>query len=256
MWLTLGMLAWAGGDGRPDAFRQLDEILPAPNDVRTVTGRPGSAYWQQQVDYDIEVSLDEKTAILTGSETITYTNNSPDTLDYLWVHLEPDLLKPTAQGALMAAAPNMNEMSYRGFANLLGRTTFDADLQLSRVEDADGNPLKTHPIDTTMRVDLTSRSLQASNSSSTSTGPIRLWTRHCTAHAPDSRRSTTADASLSWRSSIPAWQPTPTQAVGITIPSPVAASSPPSSVTTPSRSQCPTTTSSRRAVSWSTPRVC
>ena len=138
MWLTLGMLAWAGGDGRPDAFRQLDEILPAPNDVRTVTGRPGSAYWQQQVDYDIEVTIDEATAILTGSETITYTNNSPDTLDYLWVHLEPDLLKPTAQGALMATAPNMDDMSYRGFANLLGRTTFDANLQLSRVEDDRG----------------------------------------------------------------------------------------------------------------------
>jgi len=156
MWLTLGMMAWAGGDGRPDAFRQLDEVWPTPNNVRTVTGRPGSAYWQQRVDYDMQVTIDEPTATLTGSETITYHNNSPDTLDYLWVHLEPDLLKPTAQGALMAAAPDIEDMSYKGFANLLGRTTFDANLELSRVEDAEGNPLATHPIDTTMRVDLAS----------------------------------------------------------------------------------------------------
>ena len=143
MWLTLGMLAWAGGDGRPDAFRQLDEILPAPNDVRTVTGRPGSAYWQQQVDYDIKVSLDEATAILTGSETITYTNNSPDTLEICSSRARS--AQANRARRLMAAAPNMNEMSYRGFANLLGRTTFDADLQLSRVEDADGIPSRRTP---------------------------------------------------------------------------------------------------------------
>src|SRR4026207_1162192 len=65
-------------------FEQLGSILPTGNEYRNASGAPGPKYWQQRVDYDIKCDLDEKNLKLTGSETITYFNNSPDVLSYLW----------------------------------------------------------------------------------------------------------------------------------------------------------------------------
>ncbi len=78
-------VAWGQHD---DKFRQLEEVWPTPNSFRTASGAPGPDYWQQKVDYDIDVSLDEETHQVTGSEKILYHNNSPDTLTYLWVQLD------------------------------------------------------------------------------------------------------------------------------------------------------------------------
>jgi len=69
-------------------FEQLGSILPSPNEYRTASGAPGPKYWQQRVDYDIKCELDEKNKKLTGSETVTYFNNSPDVLSYLWLQLD------------------------------------------------------------------------------------------------------------------------------------------------------------------------
>lgn len=66
-----------------DKFRQLEEILPTPNEYRTASGAPGHRYWQQKVDYVITVTLDDTNHRITGSEKITCKNNSPDTLTYL-----------------------------------------------------------------------------------------------------------------------------------------------------------------------------
>ena len=74
------------------AFRPLD--LPAANTLRTGSGRPGKDYWQQRADYRIRATLDPATNTLTGRETITYTNRSPDTLTYLWLHLEQNICAP------------------------------------------------------------------------------------------------------------------------------------------------------------------
>ena len=71
-----------------DKFRQLDEVLPSPNVYRNAAGEPGHEYWQQEADYSIQVSLDEPARRLTASSTITYKNNSPDTLRYLWLQLD------------------------------------------------------------------------------------------------------------------------------------------------------------------------
>src|SRR5689334_16927689 len=69
-------------------FEQLGNILPTGNEYRTASGTPGPKYWQQRCDYDIKCDLDEKNLKLTGSETITYYNNSPDVLPYLWFQLD------------------------------------------------------------------------------------------------------------------------------------------------------------------------
>lgn len=69
-------------------FEQLGTILPTSNEQRTASGAPGVKYWQQRADYDIKCSLDEKKLTLTGNETITYFNNSPDVLTYIWLQLD------------------------------------------------------------------------------------------------------------------------------------------------------------------------
>src|SRR5665647_2996727 len=69
-------------------FEQLGTILPTPNEYRTASGAPGPKYWQQRVDYNIKCELDEPNLILKGSETVTYFNNSPDVLTYLWLQLD------------------------------------------------------------------------------------------------------------------------------------------------------------------------
>ena len=72
-------------------FEQLDYMLRSPNVYRTASGAPGHMYWQQKADYKIDVTLDEAKNQIIGSETITYTNNSPDDLTYLWVQLDQNM---------------------------------------------------------------------------------------------------------------------------------------------------------------------
>ena len=76
------------GSNHGNKFEQLGTILPTPNEYRTASGAPGPKYWQQRCDYDIKCTLDEVNLKLTGSEKITYTNNSPDVLTYLWLQLD------------------------------------------------------------------------------------------------------------------------------------------------------------------------
>lgn len=86
---------------RPQAtsiFRELD--LPTPNEQRTASGAPGVHYWQQRCDYAIEASLDETTKTVHGKGTVTYTNNSPDPLEYIWIHLEQNVYKKDSLGRL------------------------------------------------------------------------------------------------------------------------------------------------------------
>lgn len=74
--------------GHGNKFEQLGTILPTPNEQRSASGAPGAKYWQQRVDYDIKCELDEANNKLSGSETITYFNNSPETLGYFWMQLD------------------------------------------------------------------------------------------------------------------------------------------------------------------------
>src|SRR6187431_419645 len=76
------------GSNHGNKFEQMGANLPTPNEYRTASGSPGPKYWQQRCDYDIKCELDEKNLKLTGSETVTYFNNSPDVLTYLWIQLD------------------------------------------------------------------------------------------------------------------------------------------------------------------------
>ena len=73
-------------------FEQLDQTLPTPNSYRSASGAPGINYWQQRADYEIDVELNDDTQILTGKETITYYNNAPEVLRFLWLQLDQNNL--------------------------------------------------------------------------------------------------------------------------------------------------------------------
>ena len=91
---TVALSGWAQniqnnpGSNHGNKFEQLGSIMPTPNEYRTASGAPGPKYWQQRADYDIKCELDEKNLKLNGSETVTYFNNSPNTLTYLWLQLD------------------------------------------------------------------------------------------------------------------------------------------------------------------------
>ena len=137
-----------------DVFRQLEEMLPTPNEYRTASGAPGHRYWQQKVDYDIKVELDDATQSITGGETITYHNQSPDSLNYLWLQLDQNRFKQDSHAKLTEAAPNLQEKpSYQLVESLLEKD-FDGGHKILAVTDAAGKPLPFVIQDTMMRVDL------------------------------------------------------------------------------------------------------
>jgi hypothetical protein len=74
-----------------DKFKQMDDLLPTPNVYRTAGGAPGHRYYQQKADYKIKIELDDKNQLIRGEEIITYTNNSPDPLEYLWLQLDQNI---------------------------------------------------------------------------------------------------------------------------------------------------------------------
>ncbi|MDZ7638454.1 MAG: M1 family metallopeptidase [Bryobacterales bacterium] len=137
-----------------DVFRQLDETLPTPNEYRTASGAPGHRYWQQKVDYDIKLELDDTTQSITASETITYHNQSPDPLHYLWLQLDQNRFKQDSHAKLTQNAPNLrSKPSYRLMESLLDQD-FDGGHKILGVRDAAGKPLPFVIQDTMMRVDL------------------------------------------------------------------------------------------------------
>ena len=139
---------------RTDKFRQLEEVLPTPNERRTASGAPGPAYWQQRADYVIDVEIDEENHSVSGSETITYTNNSPHSLSYLWLQLDPNLFSKHSDTPLTDNAPGLDAISYRGLKGILYRSQFDGSITISSVKDEDGKDLPHTVVKTMMRVDL------------------------------------------------------------------------------------------------------
>ena len=138
-----------------DKFRQLDELLPTPNVYRTAAGSPGHKYWQQRADYEIDVEIDDDKQRLIGSETITYYNNSPDTLTYIWMQLDANLFAPNSDGVLTETAPYMGDsMTFESLKGRLLRLSFQGQANITRVADAHGKPLKYRIVKTMMRIDL------------------------------------------------------------------------------------------------------
>lgn len=136
-----------------DKFRQLEgEDWPTPTDYRNASGAPGYRYWQQKVDYDVAVRLDEDTKTLTGRETITYRNNSPDSLPYLWLLLDQDAKRDSI--SKMTETVSGDSISLGQVRRIQRFKEWEGGFTIKSVKDASGRPLKFTVVDTLLRIDL------------------------------------------------------------------------------------------------------
>ena len=137
-------------------FRQLNQEFSSPNMFRTASGSPGPEYYQQQADYKIDIELDDFNKKIYGDEIITYTNNSPDQLDYLWVQLDqnirskdsPSLIRDSSKLVEPAYVPN-------SFDDDFLKKPFDGGFNINYVKGIDNKPLDYFINQTMMRIDLT-----------------------------------------------------------------------------------------------------
>ena len=153
--LTPSVLRAQTTNSGTDKFAQLETLLPTPNSYRTASGAPGPQYWQQRADYNIKVTLDDQKQAITGSETITYTNLSPDVLTYLWVQLDQNILAKNS----ITAATNVGQITegrlgFQAVDAQLAVAEFDGGYKIAAVTDAAGKPLKYTINHTMMRIDL------------------------------------------------------------------------------------------------------
>ncbi|MEZ7929798.1 MAG: M1 family metallopeptidase, partial [Flavobacteriales bacterium] len=121
---------------------------------RTASGAPGHEYYQQKADYQINVELDEEKNILEGNEIITYTNNSPDVLNYLWVQLDQNVRAKNSHGQLTTTNSMNNKMSFRNIKRMHDRMNFDGGFKLEEVRDTYNNQLAYIINETMMRIEL------------------------------------------------------------------------------------------------------
>jgi hypothetical protein len=136
-------------------FEQLDQTLPTPNSYRAASGAPGVNYWQQRADYDIDVDLNEDTHVITGKETITYHNNAPEVLRYLWLQLDQNNLS-NGNMTDKTETNRVRDSIPAKFFPLAGDTYgYDGGFKIKSVKDAaTGNNLPFTINFTMMRVDI------------------------------------------------------------------------------------------------------
>jgi len=138
---------------KQDKFAQMYDLLPTPNTYRTASGSPGHEYWQQQADYVMSIELDDEKQRLYGTETITYLNNSPDHLEYLWLQLDQNIFDKESDTYKTSTSTTIKERM--SLQDLRGLTpTFDGGNKIEFVKDAAGKPLPYTIVKTMMRVDL------------------------------------------------------------------------------------------------------
>ncbi len=143
------------GSNHGNRFEQLGTILPTPNVYRTASGAPGQAYWQNRADYDITAYLDEDKRNLKGSETVTYHNNSPDDLDYIWLQLDENQQSTVKKADYQFSATLPKSLNDQQLKTTDIPTKDNGyGVNLEKVTDASGNPLKYTVNKTMMRIDL------------------------------------------------------------------------------------------------------
>ncbi len=135
-------------------FSQMYDLLATPNMFRNAAGAPGPAYYQQQADYKIDIELDDKNSKLMGSETITYFNNSPDNLEYLWVQLDQNQSAKDSESPLAESERITQTFPASGFSEKFLKKDLDRGFNIEYVKDAKGNSMTYNINHTMMRIDL------------------------------------------------------------------------------------------------------
>jgi hypothetical protein len=152
--LLTSLAAFAQDKNWKGKFEQLDQLLPTPNETRSGSGAPGPKYWQQQADYVINAELNDENQSITGSEVITYTNNSPDALTYLWLQLDQNINEKGNNTSKTATNTVPDVMNTQTIASNAGLHDFDGGFKIKSVKDASGKAMVYFINQTMMRVDL------------------------------------------------------------------------------------------------------
>ncbi|MBW8243730.1 M1 family metallopeptidase [Muricauda oceani] len=135
-------------------FKQLYEEFSTPNTYRSASGAPGPDYYQQQADYVMDIQLDDKNAKISGEETITYHNNSPDDLEFLWVQLDQNVRAKDSKSPLRDGNGVNIAYTADNFAQTYITEPFDGGFNIQSVTDASGKPLSYTINQTMMRVNI------------------------------------------------------------------------------------------------------
>jgi len=149
-------------DSWEQKFEQIDPMLPTPNGFRSASGAPGPKYWQNRADYDMSVEIDDEIQRLTGSEMITYHNNSPQTLEYLWVQLDQNVRAKDTDTWKVSTNDGYfgtdieDRISTTQMKSISGVTDYDGGYKIQAVKNATGENLKYTINKTMMRVELPS----------------------------------------------------------------------------------------------------
>ena len=142
-------------------FAQLDQLLPTPNNYRAASGAPGHAYYQQKADYKMTLVLDDAKQRLDGVETITYTNNSPDPLAYLWLQLDQNIYNLDSDSKIIEVEKMEN---FKSVSDLRKRDFYyDGGFKIERITNMSGQPMKYFINKTMMRIDLAKPLLPGQN---------------------------------------------------------------------------------------------
>ncbi len=154
LFITVSLIAqqkdWKG------KFEQLGSQLPTPNEYRAADGAPGPKYWQQQADYKIKVSLDDDNQKISGSETVTYYNNSPQALKYIWLQLDQNTRQPGNEEDKTSTYKINKQKRHdtRFFSIYMFDRTTENGIHITELKDKHGNDLEYAINNTMMRVNL------------------------------------------------------------------------------------------------------
>ena len=142
------------GHTNENKFRQMYDLLATPNEQHNATGAPGKGYTQQKVDYVIDVTLDDDKKQITGAETITYHNNSPDKLEFLWVQLDQNMRAKDSKTPDINPNKIPEKLSKTRFEKTFENEPFDGGFNIMSVTNVDGSPLSYTINQTMMRINL------------------------------------------------------------------------------------------------------
>jgi len=160
MFVSLGVFAQQEetkrelGHTNNNKFKQLYDEFSTPNMFRTASGAPGPAYYQQKADYKMDIEIDDKNARLYGFETITYTNNSPDELKYLWVQLDQNKRAKDSKSPLIESGGVSTVSRTGNFVKKYISNTYDGGFKIEEVKEINGKPLPHFINRTMMRVEM------------------------------------------------------------------------------------------------------
>ncbi|MEX2380632.1 MAG: M1 family metallopeptidase, partial [Vicingaceae bacterium] len=150
--IAIVLVGFAQENTNKNKFRQLNEELPTPNVYRTASGMPGHQYYQQQADYEIELELDDEKQRIYGEETITYYNNSPDQLPYLWIQLDQNVRAKDSDSKKIRTSSMSDDISFERLKKM--QNDFDGGFKIEYVKDTNGNAIETMVNKTMMRINM------------------------------------------------------------------------------------------------------